>query len=74
MNHRFASTVAVTALLTTISVRADTPAPDAIDPATLAALARVRSAARARQQVPCSEVTCPARPRAAARYNREMAI
>jgi carboxypeptidase Q len=45
MNYRFASTVAVTALLTTISVRADTPAPDAIDPATLAALARVRSAA-----------------------------
>ena len=45
MNYRFASTVAVTALLTTISVRADTPAPDANDPAALAALARVRSAA-----------------------------
>jgi carboxypeptidase Q len=46
MNYRFASTVAVvTALLTTIGVRADTPAPAASDPATLAALARVRSAA-----------------------------
>jgi hypothetical protein len=41
MNYRFASTVAaVTALLATICVRADTPAPAAIDPATLAALAQ----------------------------------
>jgi carboxypeptidase Q len=45
MNHRFASTVAIAALLTTICVRADAPAPAAIDPATLAALAQVRSAA-----------------------------
>src|SRR5271156_1770165 len=45
MNHRFASTIAVTALLTTIGVRADTPAPGADDPATLSALTQVRVAA-----------------------------
>ena len=45
MNSRFAPTVAAAALLTTICARADTPAPASIDPATLAALAQVRSAA-----------------------------
>ena len=45
MNYRFASTVAITALLATIAVRADTPAPGAIDPATLTALTQVRAAA-----------------------------
>ena len=45
MNYRFASTVAITALLATIAVRADTPASGAIDPATLTALTQVRAAA-----------------------------
>src|SRR5271168_349222 len=47
MNYRFASTVAVgtAALLASICARADAPAPAANDPATLAALAQVRSAA-----------------------------
>ena len=45
MNCRFASAVAFAALLNSICVRAETPAPGTIDPATLAALAQVRSAA-----------------------------
>jgi carboxypeptidase Q len=46
MNYRFASTIAaVTTLLSTLCVRADTPAPGSIGPATLSALAQVRTAA-----------------------------
>src|SRR3984957_4427545 len=45
MNTRFATTVAVTALLVSICTRADTPAPGGIGPATLSALAQVRTAA-----------------------------
>ncbi|MEP6549328.1 MAG: M20/M25/M40 family metallo-hydrolase [Gammaproteobacteria bacterium] len=46
MNYRFAPTIAaVTALLATIGVPADAPAPSAIDPTTLSALTQIRAVA-----------------------------
>ncbi|MEP6884153.1 MAG: M20/M25/M40 family metallo-hydrolase [Gammaproteobacteria bacterium] len=46
MNYRLSPmTAAAAVLLTTISVRAGTPAPSAIDPATLSAMAQIRAAA-----------------------------